>query len=98
MSDKNGIEFLLTLEDVIASRRSARPDESYTARLFAAGIPRVAQKVGEEGVEVALAGVQNKKNELVLEASDLLYHLLVLLHMHELSLADVVREMQARHG
>ena len=98
MSNKQDIDFLLTLEEVIASRRGARSDESYTARLFAAGVSRVAQKVGEEGVEVALAGVQGQKKELVLEASDLLYHLLVLLHMHDLSLADVVSEMQARHG
>lgn len=97
MSDTQDIEFLLTLENVIASRRSARVEDSYTARLFAAGTPRIAQKVGEEGVELALASVQGKKEEILLEASDLIYHLLVMLHQHELSLADVVRELKARH-
>ncbi len=97
MSNKKDIEFLLTLETVIASRRGARADESYTARLFAAGTSRIAQKVGEEGVELALASVQGQKEEILLEASDLVYHLLVMLHHHDLSLADVVRELEARH-
>jgi phosphoribosyl-ATP pyrophosphohydrolase/phosphoribosyl-AMP cyclohydrolase len=97
MSDIKDIEFLLTLENVIASRRGARVEDSYTAKLLAAGTSRIAQKVGEEGVELALASVQGQKDEILLESSDLIYHLLVLLHNHELSLADVVRELQARH-
>ena len=97
MSDIKDIEFLLTLETVIASRRGARTEDSYTAKLFAAGTARIAQKVGEEGVELALASVQGQKDEVLLEASDLIYHLLVMLHNHELSLADVVRELKARH-
>jgi len=97
MSSLEDIEFLLTLETVIASRRGARVENSYTAKLLAAGTARIAQKVGEEGVELALASVQGKKDEILLEASDLVYHLLVMLHNHELSLADVVRELKARH-
>ena len=97
MSNAQDIDFLLTLEQVIAARRGARVEDSYTAKLFAAGINRIAQKVGEEGVELALAGVQGNKKDIVLEASDLLYHLLVLLHSQELSLTEVVRELKARH-
>lgn len=98
MSSLEDIEFLLTLEAVIESRRGARVESSYTAKLLAAGTARIAQKVGEEGVELALASVQGKKDEILLEASDLVYHLLVMLHNHELSLADVVRELKARHN
>jgi phosphoribosyl-AMP cyclohydrolase / phosphoribosyl-ATP pyrophosphohydrolase len=97
MSELQDIEFLLTLEAVIASRRSARTEDSYTAKLFTAGTARIAQKVGEEGVELALASVQGQKDEILLEASDLIYHLLVLLQNHEISLADVVGELKARH-
>ncbi|MAF83294.1 MAG: phosphoribosyl-ATP diphosphatase [Gammaproteobacteria bacterium] len=98
MSNTQDIEFLLTLETVIASRRGARIEDSYTAKLLAAGTARIAQKVGEEGVELALASVQGQRDEILLEASDLIYHLLVMLHNHELSLADVVRELKARHN
>ncbi len=97
MSNVKDIDFLLTLENVIASRRDARVEDSYTAKLFAAGTARIAQKVGEEGVELALASVQGRKDEILLEASDLIYHLLVMLHNHELSLADVVCELKSRH-
>lgn len=98
MNNTKDIDFLLTLENVIASRRGARIEGSYTAKLFAAGTARIAQKVGEEGVELALASVQGHKDEILLEASDLIYHVLVMLHTHDLSLADVVRELKARHG
>ncbi len=97
MSDTQDIEFLLTLESVIASRRGAHVDDSYTAKLFAAGTSRIAQKVGEEGVELALASVQGKKDEIILEASDLVYHLLVMLQNHDLSLTDIADELKARH-
>ena len=97
MSSIKDIEFLLTLETVSASRRGERVEDSYTAKLFAAGTSRIAQKVGEEGVELALASVQGNKDDILLEASDLIYHLLVMLHNHELSLSDVVHELKARH-
>ena len=91
------IHFIEVLESIIQDRLAAGPDGSYTARLAAAGTRRIAQKVGEEGVEVALASVQGNKNDILLETSDLMYHLLVMLHHHDLSLADVVRELKARH-
>ncbi len=97
MSDHRSIEFLHTLEDVIESRKDARTDESYTAKLFATGPSRIAQKVGEEGVELALASVIGTAEDILCEASDLIYHLLVLLKTHDLSLDDVVAELEARH-
>ncbi len=89
--------FLAELEGIISDRRSSSADESYTARLFAAGTKRVAQKVGEEGVELALAAALGDQDEIRNEAADLVYHLLVLLAQHELELADVVAVLQERH-
>ena len=94
----NDISFITELEDVIRSRRTADSKNSYTRELFDRGIPYIAQKVGEEGVEVALAAVQGDNDRTVSEAADLLYHLLVLLQANELSLADVANELSARHG
>jgi phosphoribosyl-ATP pyrophosphohydrolase/phosphoribosyl-AMP cyclohydrolase len=89
--------FLAQLEAVIATRLADRPEGSYTARLFAEGTRRMAQKVGEEGVEVALAATGGTDAELVGESADLLYHLALLLRARDLSLADVARELAARH-
>ena len=97
MNDKTSLDFLRQLEEVIESRKDARTDESYTAKLFANGPSRIAQKVGEEGVEVALASVIGSREDILCETSDLIYHLLVLLNQHELSFADVVAELEARH-
>jgi phosphoribosyl-ATP pyrophosphohydrolase/phosphoribosyl-AMP cyclohydrolase len=91
------IEFLQTLESVIRERKNASVDESYTAQLFAAGPLRIAQKVGEEGVEVALAAAQGTKQDIVEESADLLFHIMVLLNAHDLSLEDVARELEKRH-
>jgi len=71
--------FLYQLEQLLAERKTADPDSSYTAKLYASGTKRIAQKVGEEGVETALAATVNDREELKNEASDLMYHLLVLL-------------------
>jgi phosphoribosyl-ATP pyrophosphohydrolase/phosphoribosyl-AMP cyclohydrolase len=90
--------FLETLETVIERRLSDAPEGSYTARLAAQGTLKVAQKVGEEGVELALAAAAQDKNRVVDEAADLLYHLLLLLRMRELRLADVIAELETRHG
>ncbi|MCJ7421212.1 bifunctional phosphoribosyl-AMP cyclohydrolase/phosphoribosyl-ATP diphosphatase HisIE [Sphingomicrobium astaxanthinifaciens] len=90
--------FLARLEAVIHQRAGADPDDSYTARLLAEGTKRVAQKVGEEGVEAALAATVGDREELTNEAADLLYHLLVLLKDQGLGLADVTNELQRRHG
>jgi phosphoribosyl-AMP cyclohydrolase / phosphoribosyl-ATP pyrophosphohydrolase len=89
--------FLGQLEAIIAGRLAQRPQGSYTARLFAAGPARLAQKIGEEGVEVALAAVGTDDGNLVAETADLVYHLLVLLKSRNLSLARVVSELQSRH-
>lgn len=89
--------FLQQLEAVIAQRVVERPDGSYTARLWAEGKGRLAQKVGEEGVEVALAAVTQSPSALLGEAADLVFHLALLLKSRDLSLADVVTELERRH-
>ena len=89
--------FLGRLQEIIAERQSAPSDSSYTARLFAAGQARIAQKVGEEGVELALASVTADRAQVVSEAADLLYHVLVLLRSRDAGLADVVAELESRH-
>jgi len=92
------LAFLDTLARVIGERLVARPEGSYTARLAAGGAKRVAQKVGEEGLEVALAGAGGSDAEVVAEAADLLYHVLVLLRVRGLPLERVVGELRARHA
>lgn len=91
------ISFLSQLEDVIATRKGADPDSSYTAQLFEKGIKRIAQKVGEEGVETALAATVNDLDELKSESADLLFHLLVLLRASDLALSDVIEVLKKRH-
>ena len=90
--------FLSRLESVIEQRVSERPEGSYTARLWADGPTRMAQKVGEEGVEVALAAVTQSDDKLVGEAADLLFHLTLLLKSRQLSLGHVVAELERRHA
>lgn len=89
--------FLLELERIIARRASADPESSYTARLLAAGTRRIAQKVGEEGVEVALAALGEDKSAIADETADLLYHLLVLLRDRDIALGDVLAVLEQRH-
>jgi phosphoribosyl-ATP pyrophosphohydrolase/phosphoribosyl-AMP cyclohydrolase len=91
------LSFLYDLEQVIKSREGADPASSYTASLFAKGVKRIAQKVGEEGVESALAAMAGDKEELANEAADLIFHLLVLLRSQKLELNDVVKVLQQRH-
>ncbi|WP_394165349.1 bifunctional phosphoribosyl-AMP cyclohydrolase/phosphoribosyl-ATP diphosphatase HisIE [Photobacterium piscicola] len=90
--------FLHQLEQVLANRKGADPDSSYTASLYNRGTKRISQKVGEEGVEVALAATSGDKAELVCESADLIYHLLVLLQDQGLSLSDVTDKLQERHN
>ncbi|OLT22583.1 bifunctional phosphoribosyl-AMP cyclohydrolase/phosphoribosyl-ATP diphosphatase [Ornithinimicrobium sp. CNJ-824] len=90
--------FLPVLDAVVANRRAALPEGSYTTRLFTDGVRRIAQKVGEEGVETALAGVVQDDEALLGESADLLYHLIVLLRARDLSLADVEDVLRRRHG
>lgn len=89
---------LAELDALIETRERERPEGSYTTRLFEGGIRRIAQKVGEEGVETALAGVVQGDAELLGEGADLLYHLIVLLRARGLSLADVEAVLRARGG
>ena len=92
------LAFLYDLEQVIKAREGADPASSYTASLFAKGVKRIAQKVGEEGVESALAAMAGDKEELANEAADLLFHLLVLLRSQQLELNDVIKVLQQRHS
>jgi len=89
--------FLEKLEEIIHERLADAPAGSYTARLAAQGMLKVAQKVGEEGVELALAAAAQDRARVTAEAADLVYHVLLLLAMRELTLADVVMELERRH-
>ena len=89
--------FLADLERVLAARKDADPKSSYTASLYNKGIKRIAQKVGEEGVETALAATVHDKEELKNEAADLLYHLTVLLQASDMSLNDALNVLRERH-
>ena len=90
--------FLAELERVIESRADADPESSYTARLLNKGVKRCAQKVGEEGVEVALAATAGDREELIDESADLLYHLLVVLNAGAVSLDEVLATLIDRHA
>jgi len=94
---KHDWHFLYELEELLASRKTADPESSYTAKLYASGTKRIAQKVGEEGVETALAATVNDRHELTNEASDLMYHLLVLLQDQDLDLSAVIGNLRNRH-
>jgi phosphoribosyl-ATP pyrophosphohydrolase/phosphoribosyl-AMP cyclohydrolase len=89
--------FLYQLEQLLAERKHADPKSSYTASLYASGTKRIAQKVGEEGVETALAATVNDRHELTNEASDLIYHLLVLLQDQDLNLSTIINNLRERH-
>ncbi|WP_272670369.1 MULTISPECIES: bifunctional phosphoribosyl-AMP cyclohydrolase/phosphoribosyl-ATP diphosphatase HisIE [unclassified Providencia] len=89
--------FLFELETLLKERKTASPESSYTARLYASGTKRIAQKVGEEGVETALAATVNDRAELTNEAADLMYHLLVLLQDQELDLSTIIKHLKERH-
>lgn len=82
----------------IVSRRGDDPSSSYTARLISEGLEKCAKKLGEEGVEAALAGALGHKDDLVAESADVLYHLAVLLEANGLSFADVATELDRRAG
>jgi phosphoribosyl-ATP pyrophosphohydrolase/phosphoribosyl-AMP cyclohydrolase len=86
------------LAAVLEERRGADPAASYTARLLQEGIERIAQKVGEEGVETAIAAVAGRRDRVVSEAADLLYHLLVLLQASGVEAGEVAEELLGRHG
>lgn len=86
------------LEATIAARRAASPEESYVARLNAKGLPKIAQKLGEEATEAVIAGVWGSNEELVSESADLLFHLMVLLNAKGVSFDHVLAELERREG
>jgi phosphoribosyl-AMP cyclohydrolase / phosphoribosyl-ATP pyrophosphohydrolase len=90
--------FLGVLRETVRRRLDARPPGSYTARLADEGPRRIAQKVGEEGLELALASVAQGDEEVIAESADLLYHVVVLLESKGLSLARVMTELAERHA
>jgi len=93
-----GVGFLAQLERTVVDRIKSGDKKSYTVRLAKEGVARVAQKVGEEGVETALAAMTADKQEFAGEAADLLYHLIVLLRVKKLALADAIAVLERRHG
>jgi len=95
--NRNGIGFLNTLTDIIEERRNEPAEQSYTAKLLAAGPKRVAKKVGEEAVELALEAENPDNKRFLSEAADLVFHLQVLLASRKLSLADVAETLKQRH-
>jgi phosphoribosyl-ATP pyrophosphohydrolase/phosphoribosyl-AMP cyclohydrolase len=97
-ADKNRdtIQFLSDLQDLLDSRKAEMPEGSYTSKLFAKGTDKIAQKVGEEAVETVIAA-KNNRDELLYEGSDLLFHLMVLLTDRGMRIEDLVEELQRRH-
>ena len=91
------VTFLAELDAIIESRLREKPDASYTAKLAAEGDQRLAQKVGEEGVELAIAAVAGDRQAQLDEAADLVFHLMVLLKAKGLSIGDVAELLEARH-
>ena len=92
------LEFLATLENIIIERRASPAEGSYTSELYASGTQRIAQKVGEEAIEVVLASCHDDRDATVGETADLLYHLLVLLANQEIPLAEIVATLESRHA
>lgn len=90
-------DFLYYLEDIIELRKQQSPEQSYTAKLFSKGINKIAQKVGEEAVELVIESKDNNDDLFLNEAADLLFHYLVLLHAKNFSLSDVVEVLRKRH-
>lgn len=86
------------LEDIVARRAAASPDESWTAKLVAAGQHKAAKKLGEEAVETVIAAIAEDRQNLTYEAADLLYHLLVVLKIADIPLSKVMDELARRTG
>ena len=89
---------LSMLEEIVARRAAASPDESWTAKLVAAGQHKAAKKLGEEAVETVIAAIANDRQNLTYEAADLLFHLLVVLKIADIPLSDVMDELARRTG
>jgi phosphoribosyl-AMP cyclohydrolase / phosphoribosyl-ATP pyrophosphohydrolase len=91
-------DFLFYLEDVINRRKQTSPDESYVAALFAKGVNKIAQKVGEEAVELVIESKDNNEELFLNEAADLLFHYLILVNAKEHNLKDVIDVLKKRHS
>ncbi|EJZ20748.1 phosphoribosyl-ATP diphosphatase [Rhizobium sp. Pop5] len=87
---------LSDLENIVAERSKASPDESWTAKLVAAGQPKAAKKLGEEAIEAVMAAVTGDRDNLTYEAADMLYHLLVVLKIAEIPVENVMAELERR--
>lgn len=96
-NNREGIDFLLALQDLIDKRKQEMPEGSYTTKLFDKGINKIAQKVGEEAVELVIESKDNNKDLFLNEAADLMYHLLVLLTEKGFRIEDVIGILQDRH-
>ncbi|MCA0891727.1 phosphoribosyl-ATP diphosphatase [Erythrobacter sp. EhN03] len=92
------MDTLSRLERTVAERRAADPSQSYVASLHAKGLPQIARKLGEEGVEAAVATLSGSRDELVGEAADILFHLVVALQARDIPLAAVLAELDRREG
>ena len=98
-SEKNHAEdFLFYLEEIINLRRQVAPENSYVASLFAKGVNKIAQKVGEEAVELVIEAKDDNKNLFMGEAADLLFHFLILLNVKRYNLQDVISVLKERHS
>ena len=97
MPATSNIEFLSALESIIVSRLESPVEGSYTSSLIESGPKRMAQKVGEEAVELAIAAVAGNRSDMISESADLIYHLLVLLNSKSICLADVAAVLESRH-
>ena len=96
-ANSNSTDFLSTLEAIIASRKTASADSSYVASLFQKGINKIAQKVGEEAVETVIEAKDDNDDLFIGEATDLLFHCLILLQAKGYSLSDITKELEKRH-
>ncbi len=96
-NDKNPLLFLSELQDFIEKRHQEMPEGSYTTSLFKDGLNRMAQKVGEEALELVIEAANGTNDRLVYEGSDMLYHLIVLLTSKGLRIEDLAKELQVRH-
>jgi len=97
-NQESEIQFLQELTEIIKNRKEQSPEGSYTATLFASGINRIAQKVGEEAVEVVIEAMGSETSGLKDEVADLIFHLLVLMEEKEVKLSEVVEVLKERHN
>ncbi|MCX7875530.1 MAG: bifunctional phosphoribosyl-AMP cyclohydrolase/phosphoribosyl-ATP diphosphatase HisIE [Melioribacteraceae bacterium] len=96
--ENKSLKFLEDLYELIKNRKNELPKNSYTTELFKSGENRIIQKVGEEAIETIIAAKNNNKKEIIMEVSDLIYHLFVMLNQKDILLEDIVEELKSRHS